>query len=412
MTLADTRYDAIVSQPSHPWTSGASHLYTREFFDLTRSKLDPGGIFVQWIGSSFVDEALFGSLMASMTEVFDFVHVYRPVPAALVFMASDQPIDLARSAPRALASAPESFGRYGIHRLEDFYASWTLDTAGVRALSSRSPMNTDDHNRLATRRLPPAQIGKRGIQHLDDLFAREEVLDRDRLQAVDAVAVLRRMVWNGERKRANRLLQALDPAQASAARGWVRFDNGQILGAASEFRRALEVDPDLRSARIGLIAVGQTAGLDPSGLAPAERALIQATEHAKSQDWEAIGALDASLAGIAPGHLAFPNAARLRAGWRIQTDDPARAAEAIAIVDTLLSRQRRPDHYLLRARAAAGAGRTRLAWGALDVIASRPALAGANLMQSARELARSLGDPPEDSTVLQRLVPRRRRGRS
>ena len=49
MNLSDARYDAIVSQPSHPWTSGASHLYTREFFELVRSKLEPGAIFIQWI---------------------------------------------------------------------------------------------------------------------------------------------------------------------------------------------------------------------------------------------------------------------------------------------------------------------------------------------------------------------------
>ena len=31
LRLTDRRYDAIVSQPSHPWPAGASHLYTREF---------------------------------------------------------------------------------------------------------------------------------------------------------------------------------------------------------------------------------------------------------------------------------------------------------------------------------------------------------------------------------------------
>ena len=34
LSLTDKRYDAIVSQPSHPWTAGASHLYTREFMQL------------------------------------------------------------------------------------------------------------------------------------------------------------------------------------------------------------------------------------------------------------------------------------------------------------------------------------------------------------------------------------------
>ena len=139
MNLSSKRYDAIVSQPSHPWTSGASHLYTRDFFELVHSKLEPGGIFVQWIGAGFVNVELFGTLMAAMSDVFPYVHVYRPVPAAMVFMASDQPIDLLESAARALAAAPESFGRYGIHRVEDFYASWSLDSDGVRKLAEGRP---------------------------------------------------------------------------------------------------------------------------------------------------------------------------------------------------------------------------------------------------------------------------------
>ena len=39
LQLLGGRYDAIVSQPSHPWTAGASHLYTKEFFELVGSGL-------------------------------------------------------------------------------------------------------------------------------------------------------------------------------------------------------------------------------------------------------------------------------------------------------------------------------------------------------------------------------------
>ena len=39
LTLTEKKYDAIVSQPSHPWTAGASHLYTREFMQLAKNHL-------------------------------------------------------------------------------------------------------------------------------------------------------------------------------------------------------------------------------------------------------------------------------------------------------------------------------------------------------------------------------------
>jgi spermidine synthase len=37
-TLTRRKYDAIVSQPSHPWTAGASHLYTLEFMQPARER--------------------------------------------------------------------------------------------------------------------------------------------------------------------------------------------------------------------------------------------------------------------------------------------------------------------------------------------------------------------------------------
>lgn len=413
MTLSRARYDAIVSQPSHPWTSGASHLYTREFFALAQSKLAPGGIFVQWIGASFVDEPLFGSLMASMTDVFEFVHVYRPVPAALVFVASDRPIDLAESGPRALATTPESFGRHGIHRVEDLYASWTLDSEGVRALSADRPMNTDDHNRLATKRLPPAEAGSRKVTRLDQAFARHEVLSAERLAQVDAVAVLRRMVWNGQRLRANRLLKHLPAAQAAAARGWIRLDNRQRRAAVAAFEQARALDRGLHAAVIGSIAAGAGAGadLETVDLEMEERALIQALERAQAGDWSAVRALEPDLARLAPGHLAFAQAARVRIGWRLASGDRLDGESALEIADSLLSRQRTPSHYLLRAQAAAAAGRPAWAWRALELVAAQPALAGAQTFAKARELARSLGSPPTDSPVLHRLTTRADRRR-
>src|SRR6266850_3328538 len=91
LVLANRRFDAIVSQPSHPWTAGASHLYTREFFALVHSRLTPEGVFVQWIGAAFADPQRLRSLLAAQTAVFANVQVYRPEGGAIVMVASDAP---------------------------------------------------------------------------------------------------------------------------------------------------------------------------------------------------------------------------------------------------------------------------------------------------------------------------------
>ena len=43
------KFDIITSDPIHPWVKGAATLYTREYFQLCRQHLNPGGIVTQWV---------------------------------------------------------------------------------------------------------------------------------------------------------------------------------------------------------------------------------------------------------------------------------------------------------------------------------------------------------------------------
>jgi spermidine synthase len=412
ITLSKARYDAIVSQPSHPWTSGASHLYTREFFELAHSKLEPGGIFVQWIGASFVDVELFGNLMASMTDVFEHVHVYRPLSPALVFVASDEPIDLAESAPIALAASADDFGRYGIHRVEDFYASWVLDTEGVRALAADKPRNTDDHNRLATRRLPPARSPNGRDTRLDalnDSFERVNPLISLPSDAFDRVATVRRMRWVGLQRQARQLAKSLPKAEQAAAGGWAELDGGRPRRAIKLFEESLKFDPGQGAARSGLIALGRGDRFEVEELTSAESAIAEAYSAVESENWEQLRSLEPRLAAIPGGDLLFAQAAMSRVRWRLQDDAPASARDAIAIIDVLLSRQRTADHYLMRALAAEKAGETVVAWATLEMIATRKSSRA--IAQQAHALAVRLGDPPPGSMLTRRLAEQMKRRR-
>src|SRR5690606_23870129 len=124
LALTDRRFDAIVSQPSHPWTAGASHLYTREFFALAREHLRPGGVLVQWMGMHFVDAELLRVLLATLLDTFPHVRVYGPYLAGeFAFVASDQPLPMEESSARALAAAPEFFALLGLLDAETIAAS-------------------------------------------------------------------------------------------------------------------------------------------------------------------------------------------------------------------------------------------------------------------------------------------------
>jgi spermidine synthase len=48
LTTRET-FDVITSDPIHPWVKGAAALYTREYFDLCKRRLNPGGVVSQWV---------------------------------------------------------------------------------------------------------------------------------------------------------------------------------------------------------------------------------------------------------------------------------------------------------------------------------------------------------------------------
>jgi spermidine synthase len=43
------KFDIITSDPIHPWVRGAATLYTREYLDLARGHLNPGGVMTEWV---------------------------------------------------------------------------------------------------------------------------------------------------------------------------------------------------------------------------------------------------------------------------------------------------------------------------------------------------------------------------
>jgi spermidine synthase len=43
------KFDIITSDPIHPWVKGAATLYSKEYFELCKDHLNPGGIVTQWV---------------------------------------------------------------------------------------------------------------------------------------------------------------------------------------------------------------------------------------------------------------------------------------------------------------------------------------------------------------------------
>ena len=64
------KFDIITSDPIHPWVKGAATLYTKEYFELCRQHLNPGGLMTQWVPLYESNLAVVKSEIATFFSVF------------------------------------------------------------------------------------------------------------------------------------------------------------------------------------------------------------------------------------------------------------------------------------------------------------------------------------------------------
>jgi len=351
LMLSEASYDGIVAQASHPWTAGASHLYTREFFELVRERLAPGGVFTQWMGLPFVDEPLLRSLVATLSSVFRYVVVFYPAAGSVLFAGSDEPLALLPGARRAIEDQPGALARYGFYNVEKLMSGILLDEEAAAAFGEGAPLITDDHNLLASQ---SSRIERKRQMDLGSLM--RLVGENDALIGLAAEMRPLRLVSvlaENYPARARRIADTLSEGDHEIALGWLARARGKHTKAREHFLAGLQAGGEPSEVQAGLAHVARNQVPDAvEGLA---RSLAQARVLAFQYDWEGVGQLDDELARIPPGDALFIEASRLRARWRIAT---GKDAEAVPILDAVLlgggSRASMRAIRQLRNRAASG----------------------------------------------------------
>jgi spermidine synthase len=70
LLTTDEKFDAITSDPLDPWVKGAATLYTREFFEVVKQHLNPGGVVTLFVQLYESNEAAAKSEIATFLEAF------------------------------------------------------------------------------------------------------------------------------------------------------------------------------------------------------------------------------------------------------------------------------------------------------------------------------------------------------
>jgi spermidine synthase len=145
----DQTYDVITSDPIDPDDAGVTSLYSKEYYELIRDRLRPGGVAAQWIPSRY-DAESYWLLVRTFQAVFPVTSVWHSGITTVVVGSKEEPAVDAASIARRMAD-PRVRASLAVVGIEDPDSLLSLYTAGpdeTRRLAGPGPLNTDDHPRI------------------------------------------------------------------------------------------------------------------------------------------------------------------------------------------------------------------------------------------------------------------------
>lgn len=158
LQTTEERFDAITSDPLDPWVKGAAMLYTREFFELAKSRLNPGGVvtlFVQLYESN--TEAVkseIGTFFEAFPNGMIFANTFNGAGYDLVLLGQVDASQIDVDAIEARLTQPDyapilrSLNQVGIYSAVDLFATYAGSAKDYRGWLKDAEINRDRNLRL------------------------------------------------------------------------------------------------------------------------------------------------------------------------------------------------------------------------------------------------------------------------
>jgi spermidine synthase len=153
LTQRSDRFDVLVSQPSNPWLTGVSNLFTREYFRDIKTRLAPHGVFCQWAQLYEMSPWNIKTIYRTLREEFPYVYVFaaEDLSSDTILLASLEPLKLDLNVLERAFRDPTTRAeakRAGLASPHDVVAYLLLGPDELESFTAGSPDNTDDNARI------------------------------------------------------------------------------------------------------------------------------------------------------------------------------------------------------------------------------------------------------------------------
>jgi spermidine synthase len=146
LLVATEPYDLITMELTSVWFAGASSLYSREFYELTRARLTPGGVLQQWVQLHHIRRRELGSIVRTLRSVYPHVALFVG-GAQGILIASAEPLVLSQARIERLEQHPPLRAILDGAKLATMLDELVFSGAELDQFvaESEAPLSTDDN---------------------------------------------------------------------------------------------------------------------------------------------------------------------------------------------------------------------------------------------------------------------------
>ena len=152
------RFDALTSDPLDPWVKGAAMLYTKEFFEIVKERLNPGGVVTLFVQLYESNTAAVKSEVATFFEAFPngvvFGNTNNGAGYDMVLLGQVSPTTIDVQAIDERLNRPEyarvkaSLGEIGFRSAMDLFSTYAGRASDLKPWTADAVINRDRSLRL------------------------------------------------------------------------------------------------------------------------------------------------------------------------------------------------------------------------------------------------------------------------
>ncbi len=226
------RYDVIISEPSNPWIGGVATLFSREFFQIARDHLRPGGMMVQWVEAYGLSTDDLRTVVKTFGAAFPDVSVWHVSIADYLLIGRTDPtpidVNLMTARYQGIPAVRHDLERIGIPDWPGVFGDFMLNSADASRYADGARLNTDD-------RLPLEFSAPRAL-YSDTRVPNWMLMNKFK------TAELPDLTLDSRRK--------IDSAPARYSIGMVYLGRQVLPYALAQFQKAQELDPTYTQAQV------------------------------------------------------------------------------------------------------------------------------------------------------------------